>query len=377
MVEGREDDPGRPGSAAVAAGRGLTRRLVDGVLFVLSLIILAGWGAQGFYNLAPGESAVILRLGAPDRIRTVEGLWAHLPPPLESHVIVNSGELRTESFGTNPTRSTPGVPADADEGRVAEGIRRSAIQTADHNVVHVDYELQYKIADAHAFSFSMADPASILHDATEAAMRDVIGKREIDAVLTQDKQRIGLEAENRLRQMLTDYGKAIGHVAAFEIQRINLVKAQAPTEVRDAFADVVSAGQDEKRSTLTAEGDAAEIVERARSQAAEIRERAEADRAARVVEARGEAARFESLLAAYRVAPEVTRQRLYLETMESILPGMEKVIVERDSVNLWSALPAAASPAASAPAAVPAPPTPPVAPAAAAAGEASIGERKP
>ena len=139
--------------------------------------------------------------------------------------------------------------------------------------------------------------------------------------------------------MLSAYSQAVGHVAAFEVQRVNLKKAQPPEPVREAFADVVSAGQDEKRSTLTAAGDASEILERARSEAAEVREQAEAYREAKIIEAKGESARFESLVVEYQAAPAVTRQRLYLETMEAILPEMEKVIVEKGAVNLWSTWP--------------------------------------
>lgn len=329
------------GDSVERAGRGVTRMLANRFLLALSAAVLLAWGWQGVFEVAPGESAVILRLGAHHRTRDVEGYWAHLPPPLESHVIVNTGQVRTESFGEVPTRSTPGVPSDAEEGEVAEAITREAILTADHNVVNVTYELQYKIADGFAWAFSMADPAAILHDATEAAMRNVIGKRTIDAVLSQHQGEILAEAEDLLSTMLADYSAAVGHAVAFEVDRLNLAKPQAPVEVREAFSDVVSAGQDEKRATLAARGDAAEILERARSEAAEIREQAEAYKSARIVEAKGEAARFESLLVEYRAAPGVTRQRLYLETMEAILPGIDKVIVERDAVNLWSSWPPA------------------------------------
>lgn len=322
------------------AERGATRRFFDGLLLFVSVAILAGWAWQGVYQLAPGESAVILRLGAYHRTRSVEGLWLHLPPPLESHVVVNTSELRTESFGENPTRSTPGAPADVEEGRVAQTITREAIQTADHNVVHVSYELQYKIEDGYAWAYSMSDPAAVLHDATEAAMRNVIGKRTIDSVLSQDRSEIEQEAGALLTGMLASYASAVGHTAAFEVGRLNLEKPQAPEPVREAFADVVSAGQDEKRSALAAQGDASEILERARSEAAEVHEQAEAYRSARVVEARGDAARFESLLVEYQAAPEVTRKRLHLEAMESILPGMDKAIVD-PSVHLWSTWPPA------------------------------------
>lgn len=334
---------GGAGGNAERAKRGATRTFVNVLLVVVSLAILIGWAWQGLYKLAPGESAVILRLGAYDRTRSVEGWWVHLPPPLESHVVVNTSAKRTEAFGENPTRSTPGTPADTEEGRVAEGLARAAIQTADNNVLYVTYELQYRIADANAWAFSLADPAAVLHDATEAAMRDVIGRRDLDAVLFEDRSEIEREAEQVLRGMLAGYGAAVDQEAAFRIDRINLEKPQAPEAVREAFADVVSAGQDEKRLALVAQGDAAEIVERARSQAAEIREQAAAERDARIVEARGDAMRFEALLAEYQLAPEVTRRRLYLETMEAILPAMDKAIVDSDAVHLWSSWPPARS----------------------------------
>jgi len=329
----------RDSSEAERAGRGVTRTIVNTLVFLTSLAVLLGWCFQGLYQLDPGESAVILRLGAYDRTQDVEGLAWHWPPPLESHEIVNTRELRTESFGAQATRSTPGTPADPEEVEIAEQIRRDAVQTGDGNIVNVAYELQYKIADAYAYRFAMADPSAILHDATEAAMRTVIGKRTIDAVLSQNRSEIEREAERLLESMLSSYLADVGHATAFEIGRINLEKPQPPEAVRAAFADVVSAGQDEKRSSLEAQGDAQEILERARSEVAELREQSEAYKRARIIEAKGEATRFEALLAEYQNAPEVTRRRLYLETMEEILPGVEKMIVEPNTVNMLPILP--------------------------------------
>lgn len=325
--------------AASNAGRGVTRTIVNTVILLLSLGVLFAWSVSGIYELKPGESAVILRFGAYDRTRTIEGAWFHWPTPIESREVVNTSRLRTESFGIRPTRSTPGTPADTEEGQIAQQIQRDAIQTADSNIVNVSYELQYKIGDAYAYRFSIANPAAVLHDATEAAMRNVIGKRTIDAVLSQDRSEIEGEARSLLSEMLTRYVTDVGHGAAFEVGRINLERPQAPDAVRDAFADVVSAGQDEKRSSLQATGDAREIIQGAQSQAAEMHEQAEAYKRSKIIEAQGEATRFEALLAEYRLAPEVTRRRLYLETMEEILPGIEKMVVEPNTVNMLPMLP--------------------------------------
>lgn len=329
----------RDPSAADRAGRGVTRSMINSVLVLSSFAVLFAWAWQGVYQLAPGESAVILRVGAYDRTQQIEGLGWHLPPPLESHVIVNTSELRTESFGARPTRSTAGEPVDDEEQEIADGITRDAVQTGDGNIVNVTYEVQYKVANAFAYHFAMAEPNAVLHDATEAAMRAVIGNRTIDSVLSQDRSEIEREARRLLESMLAGYLAAVEHEPAFQIGRINLEKPQAPEAVREAFADVVSAGQDEKRSSLEAAGDAQEILEQARSEVAEITEKAEAFKRTRIIEAEGEATRFVALLREYRRAPEVTRRRLYLETMEEILPGIEKMIIEPNTVNMLPMLP--------------------------------------
>jgi len=323
----------------VDARRGVTRTIVNNLVLLISLGVLGGWGWQGVYTLELGESAVILFMGALDRIDSTEGLRLHWPPPIEYHEIVNTSGLRSEAFGAQASQSTPGVPSDAEETEIASGIRRDAIQTADSNIVNVTYELQYKVADAYAFAFGMASPGEILHDATEAAVRDVLGKRTIDAVLSQDRSEIEEDAKTLLEGRLASYFEDTDLEPAFFIDKINLQKPQPPEPVREAYADVVSAGQDEKRSLSTAAGDAREILERARAEATEHREQAEAYRRAKVTLAAGEATRFSALLSEYSAAPEVTRRRLYLETMEEILPGVEKVIVEPDTVNMLPMLP--------------------------------------
>jgi len=313
--------------------RSVARTFFNGLLLLLCLALLGGWAYTGLYMIDPGEAAVVLRLGRYERTIFEPGLRWHLPPPLEYVEKVDVARIRRQEFGLDRTETDVG-------GEGAGGsVRESAIQTADSNIVNVAYELQYKVGDPYAYRFSMADPGAVLHDATEAAMRSVIGKRTIDAVLSQDRSEIESEARELLGEMLSSYVTDVGHESAFAVGRINLEKPQAPEAVREAFADVVSAGQDEKRSSLEASGDAQEILQRARSEAAELREQAEAYKRAKIIEARGEATRFEALVAEYQLAPEVTRRRLYLETMEEILPGIEKMVVEPNTVNMLPMLP--------------------------------------
>lgn len=326
------------------AKRGATRTIINWLLFLVSFAVLIGWARGSYYRLELGESAVILRLGALDRIDSVEGIRFHWPPPIEVHEIVNTSGIRTEAFGARTTRSTPGEPVDQEEQEIARQIRRDAIQTADSNIVNVAYELQYKVQDAYAFAFGMADVGSILHDATEAAVRDEIGKRSIDAVLSRDRSEIEVASQALLQKMLDSYFESVGLVSAFRVDKINLQKPQAPEAVREAFADVVSAGQDEKRSLSTAAGDTREILERARAESAELREQAEAYKRSKIIEAQGEATRFTALLTEYQAAPEVTRRRLYLETMEQILPNIEKMVVDAETLNMLPMLPLGQAP---------------------------------
>jgi len=324
------------------ARRGATRSIVNGIVLLGSLAVLAGWAWQGLYRLELGESAVVLRFGKLDRIDDLEGLRAHWPPPIEYHEIVNTSGLRTESFGSRasaPDIEEGRLPGDVDEPEIAARMKRDAIQTADSNIVNVAYELQYHVGDAYAFAFGLAEPGPVLHDATEAVVREVVGSRTIGAVLSQDRSEIERDAETLLRGMLDGYFEDIDLVSAFNIDRVNLQKPQAPEEVREAFADVVSAGQDEKRAVSAATGDSREILERARAEAEEIRQAAEAYKQSKIIEAGGESTRFEALLTEYRLAPEVTRRRLYLETMEEILPGIEKMVIEPDTVNMLPMLP--------------------------------------
>ena len=184
----------------------------------------------------------------------------------------------------------------------------------------------------------MANPEDTLRDAAQSAMREVVGQRPGRDVLIDDRAGIQADAKALVQSRLAGYFSP-PQLSPFRIDRYEILDSQAPTPVQEAFDDVVSANQDRERVQAEARGDALEIVERAQAESQEIREKAIAYRDAKLVEAKGEAERFVALLAEYERAPTVTRQRLYLETMEEILPGVAKVIVEPDTVNLMPLLP--------------------------------------
>ena len=238
---------------------------------------------------------------------------------------IRLGELRRVKFGF----------ADSQQAQLTTetATPENAIQTADNNIVNMSYVVQYYVGDAFSFVYGLADAEATLRDAAQSAMREVVARRSGRDALTGDRGGIQADAEVLLQSRLDSYF-ASPERSAFRIDSFQILDSQAPTPVQDAFDDVVSASQDRERAQAEARGDALEIVERAKAEAQEMREAAIAYRDAKLVEAGGEAERFVALLGEYERAPEVTRRRLYLETMEEILPSMEKVIIEPDTVNL-------------------------------------------
>lgn len=303
----------------------LVRRI--GVSFLL-LAGLAVWtGATGFYQLTAGEAAVILRLGRYARTELREGPHLHLPWPIETRDVVHVGVRENRDFGD----------VEATEGpKLAEAV----MQTGDNNIVLVEFFVQYQIGDPFENRYRVAESRSLLEEAAQAAVREVVGRNTIDGVLSGRKDIIAAEAEELLQALLDRYESGI-HVADLELQ-----DAQAPAAVREAFSDVIAANQDRTRAVNEAEAYANEVVPRARGEATELLSSANGYREAKIAGAEGEAARFLSLTSEYQKAPAITRKRLYLETMEAVLPDTEKLIVEPGTTSVlpYLAVPPAPGP---------------------------------
>ena len=301
--------------------------MTNGLLGLSALGIIVGWLSSGLYKLDLGEEAIILRLGENFRTEHKEGWNWHWPEPLESDRKVNAHGQRTEVFGIRN--------GEAEDGE-SEGL---LMQTADKNIVSVSFELQYTVSDAYTFVYGMLEPKLILHQAALSAVRQVVGGMTVDEVLIMRKNDIEVLSQSLLEETLASYFEAEGDQVAFNVEKINLQEVNPPASVRAAFSEVAAAQQDEERFINEARGERAEILERSLAEVAEMREGSEAYREAKVLDSRGESQRFASLLAEYRLAPEVTRRRLYLETMENVLPGVEKVIVEGDTAQVLPFLP--------------------------------------
>jgi membrane protease subunit HflK len=207
------------------------------------------------------------------------------------------------------------------------------MQTGDNNIVDLEFVVKYKVGKAFESRFRIADLRETLRDSAQAAMREVVGRNSVDDVLSEKRGVIQDEAAELLQKILDSYESGL-YVEGIELQEV-----QPPAPVRDAFDDVIAAAQDRNRKVNEAEGYANEVLPRARGEASEVVEAAIGYRDSKIAEARGEAERFLAVVREYQRAPEITRKRLYLETMEEVLPGVEKVIIEPGTASVLPYLP--------------------------------------
>ncbi len=317
-----EDEEGLTADEKVqrSVGRSL-RRTVTGLVLLVAAVT---WGWMGYYELRPGEAAIVLRLGKHVRTVVREGPHFRIPPPIETVEIENVDDTRKEEFGFagKENQKTP-----------HERIAEASMQTSDNNIVRVNFAVQYRIKDAFAVRYRLADPDMVVRDAAQAAMREVVGRETVDGVLRERRDAVTAEVQDLMERLLDSYD------AGIQIKDVQLLDVRAPEEVQSAFDDVVAANQDAKRLVNEAEAHRNELIPRARAQRSELVADAEAYRASKIAEAEGAARRFTAIFEEYRKAPEVTRRRLYLETMEIILPDVEKIVIESGTTQILPYLP--------------------------------------
>jgi len=288
--------------------------------FGLGLIVavaVAIWLATGFYVVQQGERGVVLRFGAQNQI-TEAGLHWRLPFPIESVEKVNVEKVSTVEIGyrSNPrTQSKNKVPKEA------------LMLTQDENILDIEFAVQYKIKDAASFLFNVKDQEATISQATESAVREVVGKSTLDFALTEGRDVVARAAKDVLQSILDRYESGID-VVAVETQ-----KAQPPEEVKSAFDDAIKAREDEQRLKNEAEAYANDIIPRARGAAARLVQEAEGYKAATIARADGDARRFTQVANEYVKAPAVTRERLYIETMEQVLSNTTKIFVDQKGGN--------------------------------------------
>jgi len=282
-----------------------------GVILVLVIVFYLG---SGIFVVAPDEQGVIRRFGKFVRIES-PGLNYHLPYPIETVVTpavtqVKRIEIGFQTISLDPPARYREVPAEA------------LMLTGDENIVSAQAIVQYKIKDPVSYLFNIILPEDTVKNAAEATLRQVIGERKIDEALTVGKYEIQEETKKLLQDLLDSYKAGI-FVVAVQLQDVS-----PPKEVQESFKDVASAKEDKSKYINQAQGYENDLIPKARGEAVKMTKEAEGYKIEKIKKAEGEVAKFNSILAEYEKGEYVTQTRLYLETMEEIFPGMNKVIVD-------------------------------------------------
>ena len=291
-------------------------------IFPMIGIGLVFWLLTGTYVVGPDEVGVVQTFGKHTRV-TQSGLNYHLPYPIETVQTPKVTEVKRVEIGFRTMGNN--------QYRTIE--KESLMLTGDENIVDAELIVQYKIKDAASYLFNFVEPVLTVREAAEASLRTVIGKHKIDEALTTGKFMIQEETKELLQSILDKYGTGVLVVA------VQLQDVSPPKQVRAAFKDVASAKEDKNRMINQAEGYRNDVIPKARGEAQAMISEAEGFREARVSRAEGEVAKFNAMLVEYKKAKVVTRKRLYLETMEEILPNINKYIIPGgDGGNLLNLL---------------------------------------
>ena len=281
--------------------------LTSSVLGVLAAVAAIGYGLMGIYTLDEQERGVVLRFGQVQEAVVMPGLsW--YPPIIDKVLIHNVSRVRSH-------------PHD------------SEMLTEDENIVKVKLTVQYVIDDVVAYALEVRDPEKSLHQSTESAVRHVVGSTEMDEVLTEGRAVMGDEIKTRIQDYMAAYGTGIA------VTQVNVDETAPPDAVREAFDEVIRAREDEVRVRNEADAYANQVIPEARGEAQRYLEEAEGYRQRVVAQAVGEASRFSKLYVEYKAAPEVTRERMYIDTMEAVMSSASKVMVDVEGGNNMMYLP--------------------------------------
>lgn len=302
----------RRGRGGGGGGRGRGPNLGPGGFLLLGIVGLVAWLATGIVIVDEGERAAVFRFGEYKR-NFEPGFHVHLPAPIETHEILASQVQQRTTIGVNQNESL--------------------MLTRDENIVDVQFRVFWFyganpedfILNVDHQSSSSGRDSQLVKVAAESVMREVVGKSTLDAVITSGRLDIQETVLAELQQLMDDYG------AGVDVRRIEILEAQNPGPVQDAFLDVINAGQDAEKAVQEANRYANDIVPRARGQAQQILQDAIAYRDQVIADATGQADRFKLILAEYQKAPQVTRERMYLETMEKVLGRSDKLILDSNS----------------------------------------------
>ena len=298
----------------LGGGKGGAKPIVIGLLIIVTL-----WGLSGLYRVLPDEQGVVLRFGK--FVNTTQpGLNYHFPYPIETVITPKVTKVNRMDIGFRSERDSG-----FSSGGVADVPEESLMLTGDENIVNIDFSIFWVIKDAGNFLFKIQDPEGTVKAAAETAMREVIARSNIQPILTEGRSIIETETQEIIQKILDEYTSGI------QITQVQTQKADPPDQVIDAFRDVQAARADMERSKNEAEAYANDVIPRARGEAQKILQAAEAYKKEVVAKAEGEASRFLAIYTEYADAKQVTQERMFLETMETVLGDINKIIIDKNS----------------------------------------------
>jgi modulator of FtsH protease HflK len=304
---GRGDDappPSEPDMRSAGLGAGL-------IAFVVAVV----WAGSGFFIVQEGHEAVVTTFGKYSYTSGAGFQW-RFPYPVQAHETVAVTQLRSKEIGRNSVVQ-------------ATGLRDSSMLTQDENIVDIRFTVQYRLKDARAFLFENRDADAAVEQAAESAVREIVGKSKVDQVLYEQRDAISAELVKSVQAQLDRLR------AGIVVVNVNVQNVQVPEQVQAAFNDAVKAGADRDRLKNEGQAYASDVIPKARGTAARLREESEGYRQRVIAQAEGDAERFRSVLTEYQKAPGVTRDRLYLETMQQVYSNVSKVMVDsRSGSNL-------------------------------------------
>jgi membrane protease subunit HflK len=279
-----------------------------GILVVLALII---WLASGFYIVDASQRGIVLLFGR--YLETTEpGLRWRMPYPIQSHELVNLTGVRTVEIGYRGTERN-------------KVLKEALMLTDDENIINIQFAVQYILKDPQQYLFNNRLPDEAVVQAAETAVREIVGKSKMDFVLYEGREQIAVQAATLMQEILDRYQTGI------QISRVTMQNAQPPEQVQAAFDDAVKAGQDRERQKNEGQAYANDVIPKARGTAARLIEEANGYNQRVTASAEGDASRFKQIVVEYNRAPEVTRQRMYLDTMQQIMSSVSKVMIDSKS----------------------------------------------
>lgn len=286
---------------------------ITGILLALMLVL---WLSSGFYTVAPGEHAVIQRFGGWSRTQTEPGWGYHMPVPLETLTKVNVNEIQLMNVGFTEIATQAGSAGRRD---IPE---ESLMLTADRNIVDLNLVIQWNIKSAEDYLFQVLDQENTIKKVAESAIREVVGQTDMFSIITSKRKEVADRTKAILQENLDEYKSGIN------ITQVLIEKAEVHPDVQDAFQDVQSAKQDGADVQNRAEAYRQDILPKARGRAIQMTQEAQAYKQSTVARATGDAARFNSIYEAYLAGEDVTKERMYIETMEQVLKNAQKIIMD-------------------------------------------------